>query len=811
MRANMSAEALPPVADAPHPPRPRRPRRWRLVAATLGAAALAVGLGGLWIRHRLVASLPVVAGERTLAGLSAAVIVERDGQGVPTLRGRTRLDLARATGFVHAQDRFFQMDLLRRRAAGELSALVGPAALSIDRKVRLHRMRPTARRALAEAPAEARTLLETYALGVNAGLAALGAPPFEYLPLRSTPEPWKAEDSLLAALAMFFELHDEEGRRDSTLGVLRDTMPPALFAFLSQQGTEWDAPLLGERWPPVPAPGPDVVDLRTRPAAPPAPRDPRPRDDAGFSPGSNNWAVAGTHTANGGALLANDMHLGIGVPNTWYRLSLAWPDGGGAERRVTGVTLPGTPAVVVGSTGRVAWGFTNSYGDWYDLVEIEVDASDREAYRTPEGLRRFEHHAEKIVVKGGADETLDVVATVWGPVIDKDHQGRPRAIRWTAHEPAAVDLGLVRLEEAKDIEEALAIANRSGTPPQNFVCADANGRIGWTLIGRIPRRVGFTGRFPESWADGTRRWDGWVDPDAYPRVVDPASGRLWTANARVVDAAGLAVVGDGGYDLGARQRQVMDDLFEIEKATVADMLRVQLDDRAFFLARWRDLMLSVVTASPRHAELKPYLEAWGRRATVESVGYRLTRAYRAAVTDAVLSPLTAEARRADPRFDHRDLNQREGAVWALVTAKPPHLLGAPHKTWDELLLAAVDAALLELPPGPIASRTWGERNTSRVRHPLSRAIPWIGRWLDMPPRPLPGDSHMPRFQSPGAGASERIVVSPGREAEGHFHMPGGQSGHPLSPHYADGHEAWAKGQPAPFLPGPTVNTLTLRP
>jgi penicillin amidase len=613
---------------------------------------------------------------------------------------------------------------------------------------------------------------------------------------------------------MFVELQDEEGQLESTLGVMRDTLPPALFDFLVPLGTAWDAPLVGDPVAQPPVPGPDVVDLRKQPPAPVLAPSRQAADREPLPAGSNNWAVAGSLTKLGGAIVANDMHLGLAVPGTWYRVSLRWPD-----HRITGVTLPGTPVVVVGSTAHVAWGFTNSEGDWVDLVELELDPRDPELYLTPQGPKRIEHLQEVIHVKGAPDQTLDVANTIWGPVIDHDHRGRPRALRWVAHEPRALNLGLVQLEDAQGLDEALRIAATAGIPAQNFVCADASGRIGWTIIGAIPRRVGYDGRTPTSWADGSRRWDGWLRPEEYPRIVDPPDGRLWTANARTVGGDDLAKIGYGGYDLGARAQQIRDDLRSLTWISETDMLRVQLDDRALFLTPWRGVMASILrplgtrpSGTPR-AWAKKQAEAWRGWASVDSVSYRLVRAFRRAVMDETLSPFFAACARADPRFDPELLHQLEGPVARLVTERPAHLLNPRYRSWNELIVAGIDRAVASLRAvGPdLDNRTWGERNTVRIRHPLSQVLPSLSRFLDMPPEPLPGDSNMPRFQGPSEGASERLVVSPGREENGIFHMPGGQSGHPLSPFYRAGHQAWARGEATPFLPGPTIHRLRLSP
>ena len=810
--------------------RPRRARLGlRVVAALLGAMFVLFGGAFLWGWLALRGSLPLVDGVVAIAGLEAPVRVERDAIGVPTIRGGNRLDVARATGFVHAQERFFQMDLQRRSAAGELAALIGPALREADRRVRLHRFRARAAKVLEAAPADSMALIAAYAGGVNAGLAALRRPPFEYLALRTAPEPWRPEDTVLTLCAMYMQLQDDMGRREIALGVMHDTLPDPMFEFLAPRGTEWDAPMVGGPIAMAPLPGPEVLDLRgaealarspARAGAAPEAGDPFDRPIAG----SNNWAIAGGRTADGGALVANDMHLGLGVPNIWYRAAFAWDEAGGV-RRVSGVTLPGTPVLVAGSTGAVAWGFTNSMGDWNDVVLIEVDPSDPESYRTPDGMRRFSRLAETIRIAGQPDETLEVVETIWGPVIGRDPSGRPRALRWVAHEPGGVNLEMWRLETAANLDAALAIAPMLGIPAQNFVVGDSSGRIGWTIAGRIPRRAGFDGRIPGSWADGARRWDGWLRAEEYPRLVDPPEGILWSANARVVDGEALSILGDDGYDLGARAGQIRDGLRAIERATPADMLRLQLDDRALFLDRWRALLEGVLdraaagadagpaeAASPR-AEARRLLRDWDGRASVGSVAYRLVRGFRSTVAVDLFDALTERCRVVDPEFRYGRIGQREGPLWALVSAQPAHLLDPRHGTWDRQFLASFDRLLADLTRDgePLASKTWGLRNTAAIRHPLSLALPQLGRWLDMPPDPLPGDDNMPRVQAPDMGPSERFAVSPGKEAEGYLHMPGGQCGHPLSPHYRDAQAAWVKGEPTPFLPGAVVETLVLEP
>ncbi len=222
------------------------------------------------------------------------------------------------------------------------------------------------------------------------------------------------------------------------------------------------------------------------------------------------------------------------------------------------------------------------------------------------------------------------MSTVWGPVIDHDHQKRPRAIRWVAHDTEGVNMGLLEVEGATTMEEAMRLANLAGSPHQNFVIADDQGRIGWTIMGRIPRRVGFDGRLPTSWADGSHRWEGYLAPEEYPRIIEPESGRIWTANARVVSGDMLAKLGDGGYDFGARAQQIRDDLLATEKASEADMLRIQLDDRAVFLERWRELLLETLGDEAVAADAAPRRAARAGRRLGRTCGGRLGRLSRRA-------------------------------------------------------------------------------------------------------------------------------------------------------------------------------------
>ena len=786
-------------------------KRWilRLLAgAVIAVILLAVGA---WLTVR--GSLPQLDGEIAVSHIAAAASIERDAAGIPTITAANRNELAFATGFAHGQDRFFQMDMIRRRAAGELAEVVGSVAVPSDRRYRLHRFRNRAEAAIALLEHHERELLEYYSAGVNAGLESLTAKPFEYYLLGTDPKAWQPADSVLVLYAMFVQLNDSRAIRDVRRGFVHRVLPEEVYRWLYQDGTSWDAPMMGVEREAAPIPPPEVYSIRdVEEIAPPA-------QERGKEPlhGSNNWAVSGELTTTGRALVSNDMHLGHSTPNIYYRARLIVD--GDTPRDVSGVTLPGQPFIVAGSNGSVAWGYTNSYGDYSDAVLLKPGETP-DTYRTPDGDALFLRGTERIIVKDADPVDFTVRDTLWGPVLDNvDYPDGEIAVSWIAHKVNALNLKIVELELAESVDEALDIANVMAIPPQNFVTGDAAGNIAWTIAGRIPLRSEYDTWLPADWSE-TEGWTGWLDAADYPRIVNPPSGRIWTANARVVDADALKLIGDGGYDLGARARQIRDGLFAKEVFEPADMLAIQYDDRAIFLTRWRELLLealdaTVVAADPELAKYRELVKDWVPRAAPESVGYRLVRAFRLEVQSQVFHALTEPVREVyGDDVTLRLSNQFEAALWRLVTEQPEHLLPGTYTSWQELMIAAVRTNIRYFADhyeGPLENRSWGERNTASIRHPLSPAVPMLADYLDMPSDPLNGDTNLPKAQGPAFGASERFSVAPGDEANGLMHMPAGQSGHPLSDFYRVGHDDWVQGRPSPFLPGPTQHKLILSP
>jgi penicillin amidase len=800
--------------------------RLRWLSAGFGGLALLVAAAAAWGWWQLRRSLPPLDGERAVAGLWAPVKIERDAAGVPTLTGTTRIDVARATGYLHAQDRFFQMDLLRRRGAGELAELFGSVAVELDRGARLHGFRRTAAQVVASAEPAERAVLQAYTAGVNAGLASLGNVPWEYLVLRATPQPWREEDSLLCAYAMWFDLQDSQGSFELNRDALRSALGTTAMDFLAPRGNSWDAALDGSTFAPAPPP---TLHFE---AAPPAAAGFAALEPAGKQVvGSNAFALSGAHTATGAALVANDMHLNLGVPHVWYRAVFQWTDATG-PRRVVGVTLPGMPFMVVGSNGRVAWGFTDAYVDTADVITIATENTANSFYQTPDGWKEIEDRKEEIRVKGEKPVRFTARWTRWGPFIDGPKDGHGLVLRWSAHDAESTNLHFLDMETARTTAEGVAIAHRASFPNENIIIGDAAGDIAWTILGRVPRRVGFDGRLPVSWGYGDRRWDGYLQPEEIPVITTKPEGRpaatlahdgvLWTGNNRAVGGAAYATLGDSGYDDGARGGQIRDDLRTLvasgRKAVPADLLAIQLDDRAVFLDRWQKFLLEVldekaVGQNPARAALRDAVRTWSGHAGIDSVAYRVVRAFRLHVANRAFSPFAEQARQEYPAFNWRSLRY-EDALWLLVHERPAKLLSPTQPSWDALLLAAADDVTADVAKdgGSLAHFTWGARNTLAMQHPFSRFLPKsVARLLDMPAVQLPGDSDMPRVLNPRFGQSERLVVSPGHEDEAIFEMPGGQSGHPLSPFYRAGHEAWVTGAASPLLPGPAQHTLTLKP
>ena len=791
--------------------------------------ALIIATAGTWIYSQINGSLAELNGKETLYGLKQTTVIERDKQGIVTIKAQNRNDIALATGFVHAQERFFQMDLLRRNSAGELASLFGKIALNHDKKIRQHRFRDRARAILKQLPASQKSLLKAYTQGVNQGLRSLKTVPFEYLLLRQDPVEWQEEDSILTIFSMYLDLQYYDGRRERTLGLLNSTLSKDAYAFLNPKGSIWDAAIDGSQYLPSTLPikkwlkSPQTTSTMNSSAKKEANITAKTDYQSDFIPGSNNWAVSGKLTKTGSAVVANDMHLGLRVPNTWFRASFEYLNNQGQPIKVTGVTLPGTANIVVGSNGHIAWGFTNSYGDWSDVITLVVSKNGLQ-YLTPTGYKNFTYIKQMIAVKNEPSVEIDVKETIWGPIIGKDKSGDPLAYRWVAHDINAINFSATNLEQAANIDDAFAIAARAGIPAQNMMIADSQGNIGWTIMGPIPVKKGTVGEVPTSWANGENGWLGYLKANEYPKIKNPKTNRLWTANTRVVGGKMLDKIGNGGYALGARASQIRDDLFAKQHFNEQDLLNIALDDRALFLTRWKKFLTEQVLTknniakNPKFNKVKQLIKKEDEKnnkfsASINSVTYRLVRNFRLNVRKLVFQQLNNTMKKLDNSYNFSTIrHQIETPLWQLITQQPENFLTSESNSssWQVLFNNALAKTVVDMTQDqPLAKATWGQTNTTAIVHPLSKAVPFIGHWLDMPANQLPGDSYMPRVQGKAFGASERMVVSPGHEETGILNMPTSQSGHPFSPFYKKGHRDWEQGKASPFLPGKTKYTLTL--
>ena len=799
----------------------------RISISILLVSSLIIASGATWIYSQIDSALPILEGKKTVFGLTKSVTVERDEQGIVTIKAKNRLDVAVATGFIHAQERFFQMDLLRRNSAGELSSLFGSAALDYDKSIRTHRFRERAIEIVKKLPAEEKAFLKAYTRGVNQGLKYISSQPFEYLLLQQEPTQWSEEDSILTVFSMYIDLQYRDGQRERTLGLMKAILSADVYAFLNPKGSIWDAAIDNSQYQPSPLPTkawPSASSAFLNNIEKPeslAQNKKQLSYQADEFPGSNNWGISGEISSTGSAIIANDMHLGIRVPNTWFRASFEYPSNDRAIK-ITGATLPGTPNVIVGSNGHVAWGFTNSYGDYSDVIKIETVNAGKQ-YKTPDGLKDFSFHKQLIAVKDEQPVEVIIKETIWGPIIGENHLGQQLAYRWVAHDNKAVNFTAKELELATNVEQAFNIAARSGIPSQNMMVGDKSGNVGWTIMGPIPKKFGNAGEIPQFWHLGENGWQGYLAPEEYPKVINPQNKRLWTANSRVVGGEMLRKIGNGGYALGARAAQIRDDLSSLPTFNEKSLLAIGLDDRALFLTRWQKFLIDNVLneqaleTNSHFKEIKTLLTNDNElSASVNSVNYRLVRNFRINVRNLVFGELNSTFENLSDAYNFRSIrNQVETPLWQLITEQPDNFLMRPLASWQAIFEQALqttidDMTLLESGnKQALTKATWGQQNISEIKHPLSKSVPFIGKWFDMPEKALSGDSFMPKVQGKTFGASQRMVVSPGHEETGIFHMPTSQAGHPWSPYYGKGHSDWEEGNPSPFLPGKTKYKLTL--
>lgn len=775
-----------------------------LLTASILLLILSVSVWQLLIR-----SLPLEDGSISLPGLSANVSVAFDDLAIPSINAAKREDAFMVLGYLHARERLFQMELLRRKSAGRLAEIFGAKLLALDKQQRAYQLTQAAQQIVAALPPAQRQVLEQYVAGVNAYMQQAAQLPPEFLALQLQPEAWRAEDSMLVALSMFQNLNGQE-QDERMVTVMSKVLAPNLIQFLTPDTDLYAQALVGGSGSRRPAPPIPVTELAQLAPATLQLAQTGVEVEQQLA-GSNNWVVTGKKTADGRAILANDMHLGLAVPNIWYRAQLHY-----ADAELNGVTLPGVPVQIVGSNRDVAWGFTNATADMLDLITLDINPANPDEYRTPDGWRTFTRQTALIKVKDGADVAVEQLATIWGPVSSSLLLGQQVAIKWTALDPAAVNLGMLDMDQVSSVSAALRVLNRAGGPAQNVVFADRQGHIGWSYMGYFPKRKGFDGLVSRSWADARVGWDGYIPADELPRVVDPAAGFIVTANNRTLGSDYPYVLGYN-WSVSYRAHRITERLQRAEHITEADMLQLQWDARSEFYDFYQNLALQELQREPQHtallAESQQALLAWDGTLQADSKGAALLTVWRSKLATALFAGVVKQCQRVEPTFSYA-WREMETPLRALLSERPAAVLASEfQQDWHRFLIATLNSAASELqaqhPDTALADLTWGAHNQINQQHPFSKSLPLLAPLLNYGAFPGSGCASVcVNALMAEHGASERMVIAPAHPEAGILQMPGGQSGHPLSSHYQDQQPFWQNGGYAPFLPGKARHTLS---
>jgi penicillin amidase len=763
----------------------------------------------VWAYSIARSALPQLDGTLRLYGLTGRVTVIRDEHGVPTIDAASLDDLFFAQGFVTAQDRLWQMDMMRRFAAGEISEILGDEFLPHDREQRILGLRGAARKAIEVSSAQNRSHFEAYARGVNAYIEShRDRLPVEFRILKYSPRPWTPEDSTLIASQMVKDLNHYPYRdaldREKILAKLGPELtadlyvntswhdrPPTVIRQSLEQKPNQD---IDEENPPRRPVGSSVAGTGapSQNLASAAEWDP----DARMVLGSNNWVVSGAHTISGKPLLSNDMHLGHQMPNLWYEAHLHCGDLDAA-----GVTLPGLPYVIVGHNQRIAWGFTN-VGPTVEDVYVETFNPAGE-YLTPEGWKTTEHRSEVIHVKGKADVVVDVAVTRHGPIISDLLPGETRkvALRWTlydgTHDP------FFEVDSAQNWEQFRRAFSAFDAPGQNVVFADVDGNIGYQATGKIPIRASGDGSLPENGSDNAHEWTAYIPFDKLPSVYNPPSGIIATANGRITPD-GYPYSISTGWEAPWRTARIYRVLESGKKFSAADMLALQMDiysdaDR-FFAERFVYSVDHAQKPSPRAQQAVEILRGWDGRMTADSAAPTIAYRSRVELARLLLEPklgaAPADPKQVDATLSWKSYSWGMGSVWLenVVHHQPQRWLPATYSSYDDLLAAAVEAAV----NGPdasqdLASWKWGAFRPVEVQHPVLGRVPVLQRWTGPGVQPQSGSGYTVKAVSRSHGPSERLTVDLSDLDQTTLNLVTGEAGNFLSPYYMDQWKAWYEG------------------
>jgi len=829
---------------------PNRLRRYLLrtlaiaVPLVIVLAVTAFVGGRYWIRHTLRNSLPQIDGTLSIAGLSAPVIVQRDAHGVPHIHATTLNDLVIAQGFITAQDRLWQMDILRRHAAGELAQILGPSLIPHDRVQRILQVRAAADRAIANLQPDQLHWLQLYAQGVNASLAARGENlPIEFRILRYKPEPWTPRDSILVGLAMFQDLTNTFPQKLNR-EALSAKLPSELLADLYPVGSWRDHPPT-QPIPDLTNPPTDFIDVPLDESQSKL-TQPTPTHDLlalqkifstnlceGCVAGSNNWVVSGTHTASGKPLLSNDMHLNHSVPGVWYEADL---QSTGDNFHTAGVTLPGYPFVIVGHNDHIAWGFTNLGADVQDIYIEHLRGSGSTAeYESPGNIwHPLLHQREVIHVLHHSDIVLDVAATQHGdtatPLISTIFPKEKRALslRWTIYDPTNITASFFNIDSAIDWPSFTTAFSTFGGPAQNVVFADDHGNIGYHAVGKIPIRGSITqptalSAVPSDALDATHDWAGYIPFDQLPQAFDPPGGVLATANARVT-TDGYPFPITLNWAAPYRNERIWKVLTARDHLTPADMLALQTDvhsDLDHVIAQRLAYAIDhSTTRDKRIRQAADILRQWNGDVDVNAAAPAIVDATRAALWPMLLNPHLGK-NPGDSALLYT-WNEKPYAEEQVIMHTPARWLPARYANWDEFLTAAVIQSLIEA-HAPFDLRKWqyGKSHPVDIEHPMFAQSPMLQRLIGVPTgtgaHPQSGDTTTVKQVGRTFGPSERFTADLSNLDNSTLNVVLGQSGNPASPWFMDQWTAWYNGTTftLPFTKASTdaatTHTLTLTP
>ena len=814
---------------------------FRILCWIVAVVVIVIGAVAWWFIYR---PLPQIDGTTSLPGLRQDVIVERDRWGVPHIRASSVEDLVEAQGYVMAQDRLWQMDLLRRVARGQLSEILGPATLSIDKDFRTLGFGRAAERDAALLDAETRKLMEAYARGVNKFIEQYKKNlPLEFSLLRYEPRPWQPSDTLAISGYMYRTLTntwDRELNRAKVTALAGPERSKDLFSEVAPM----DHFVIGD--PNAPNDGsqhlaadpddedddddmePDTVlkasngipkGLATSEGAPDLTTALLPSiqgfltESAGEirrGLGSNNWVVSGSHTATGKPLLANDTHLELTIPSIWYEMHLTAPGW-----NVKGFTLPGAPMIIIGHNDRIAWGFTNNGADVQDLYIETFNPAAANEYRVKGAWVKAQIIDETIRVKGQPNEHLNVVVTRHGPVVQREND-KAYALRWTATEPGGLANSYNWLGKAQNWNEFRNVMKHVWGPGQNAVYADVEGNIGYIMAARVPIRKKGHGEVSVPGDTDDYEWTGYIPFDQLPQALNPESGLIVTANARVVGPNYKPYLTDR-WEEPYRTARIYDLLHDRHDLRPEDMLKVQTDTYSYphvFVAD--QLSAAARTAKPKDARAQKLIEGlkdWNGIADANSPEVSFLHTTRQASLDLLLEPFLGKDTAI---YQWRSMT----FLQKILTDRPAKWLPAAYKNYDELLAAAADRAVERLAAQSGSQRiedwAWKRYDSLNMFHPLGHAglLKWF---LSITGKPQSGTVYSVRAATKTHGPAMRFVANPGNWDNSILLTPAGQSGQPGSDHYSDQFSYWYEGRPvlAPFSEAAEIrarkHTLTLKP